>query len=238
MAGIFIEITKPDADELWLIHIRLLDDQPLAETPNQEALQVGLQAVPFEGFLQSNALFGWVDPMDHADQVASGCRDASGQQVMGVNLFFSFASHLFSRKRSSDFRQPEVRQDTSVDYHQLIYPPTGSIIHSPKYFILKEFKLQFTISRVLTADNLGRNSGLGMTDSPDKRKKQLFILQGLPGVGLERAGRLLDTFGSVEAVVSASSNALQSVSGIGKGLADKIKSAVSEQMQPYGAVDQ
>ena len=70
----------------------------------------------------------------------------------------------------------------------------------------------------------------------DKRKKQLFILQGLPGVGLEKAGRLLDTFGSVEAVISASSSELQSVYGIGKSLADKIKWAVSEQMQPYGAV--
>ena len=70
----------------------------------------------------------------------------------------------------------------------------------------------------------------------DKRKKQLFILQGLPGVGLEKAGRLLDTFGSVEAVISASSNELQSVYGIGKGVADKIKWAVSEQMRPYGAV--
>ena len=70
----------------------------------------------------------------------------------------------------------------------------------------------------------------------DKRKKQLFILQGLPGVGLEKVGRLLDTFGSVEAIVSASSRELQSVYGIGKGVADKIKWAVSEQMQPYGAV--
>jgi len=62
----------------------------------------------------------------------------------------------------------------------------------------------------------------------DKRKKQLFILQGLPGVGLERAVRLLDTFGSVEAVISASSNTLQSVPRIGKGLADKIRWVVSE----------
>jgi len=62
----------------------------------------------------------------------------------------------------------------------------------------------------------------------DKRKKQLFILQGLPGVGPERACRLLDSLGSVEAVVSASSSELQSIHGIGKGLADKIRWAVSE----------
>ena len=67
----------------------------------------------------------------------------------------------------------------------------------------------------------------------NKRKTQLFILQGLPGVGPERAGRLLDSFGSVEAAISASSSELQSVDGIGKSIADKIKWAVSERVSPY-----
>ena len=71
----------------------------------------------------------------------------------------------------------------------------------------------------------------------DKRKKQLYILQGLPGIGYERAVRLLDKFGSVEAVISAGSDELQTVYGIGKSVADKIKWAVSERMQPYGAGD-
>jgi DNA excision repair protein ERCC-4 len=66
-----------------------------------------------------------------------------------------------------------------------------------------------------------------------KRKRQLFILQGLPGVGPERAGRLLDNFGNVEAAISASSSELQTVDGIGKSIADKIKLAVSEEMKPY-----
>lgn len=67
----------------------------------------------------------------------------------------------------------------------------------------------------------------------DKRRKQLFILQGLPGVGPERAERLLNQFGSVEGVISASSDQLQSVYGIGKNVADKIKWAVSEEVKPY-----
>jgi len=58
-------------------------------------------------------------------------------------------------------------------------------------------------------------------------------LQGLPGVGPERAGRLLDSFGSVEAAISASSSELQSVDGIGKSIADKIKWAVSERVSTY-----
>ena len=66
-----------------------------------------------------------------------------------------------------------------------------------------------------------------------KRKRQLFILQGLPGVGPEKAERLLAMFGSVEAAISASSSELQSVDGIGKSIADKIKLAVSEEMKPY-----
>jgi ERCC4-type nuclease len=67
----------------------------------------------------------------------------------------------------------------------------------------------------------------------NKRKRQLFILQGLPGVGSEKAGRLLDRFGSVEAAISASSSELQTVDGIGKSIADKIKWAVSEPVTPY-----
>jgi ERCC4-type nuclease len=65
-----------------------------------------------------------------------------------------------------------------------------------------------------------------------KRRRQLYILQGLPGVGPERAERLLARFGSIEAAVSASSSELQSVAGIGKSIADKIKWAVSERVSP------
>ncbi|UCF95473.1 MAG: hypothetical protein JSW39_15445 [Desulfobacterales bacterium] len=63
------------------------------------------------------------------------------------------------------------------------------------------------------------------------RNRQLFILQGLPGVGPERAGRLLDRFGSIEAVISAGINELQTVDGIGKNIAEKIKWVVSEQVR-------
>jgi len=69
----------------------------------------------------------------------------------------------------------------------------------------------------------------------DKRRKQLFILQGLPGIGPERAGRLLDKFGSVEGVIAAGSDELQSVYGIGKNVADRIRWAVGEEMKLYAA---
>jgi ERCC4-type nuclease len=62
----------------------------------------------------------------------------------------------------------------------------------------------------------------------NRRKRQLFILQGLPGVGPERADRLLKKFKSIEGVISANCDELQTVDGIGKSIAEKIKWAVSE----------
>ena len=66
-----------------------------------------------------------------------------------------------------------------------------------------------------------------------KRARQLFILQGLPGIGPARARRLLDRFGSVEAIVTAHPGELRSVRGIGGHLADKLRWAVEEPQRQY-----
>jgi Fanconi anemia group M protein len=56
-----------------------------------------------------------------------------------------------------------------------------------------------------------------------KKKRQAFILQGLPGIGAKTAKRLLNAFGSVEAVIRASSEELQSIEGIGQKSAERIR---------------
>ena len=68
-----------------------------------------------------------------------------------------------------------------------------------------------------------------------KKGRQLYILQGLPGVGPERAKRLLEKFGSVEAVIGASHEDLIGVTGIGTNTAERIRWAISEKIEPYGA---
>jgi DNA excision repair protein ERCC-4 len=68
-----------------------------------------------------------------------------------------------------------------------------------------------------------------------KRARQLFLLQGLPGVGPERAARLLERFGSVQAVVTASADALVTVDGIGEKTAAKMRWAVQEPAVGYVA---
>lgn len=73
----------------------------------------------------------------------------------------------------------------------------------------------------------------GGTRPSGKRKTQLYVLQGLPGVGPARAERLLEAFGSVEAVMTASEEALQEVEGIGPNTAQSVRWAVEEQTVAY-----
>jgi len=61
-----------------------------------------------------------------------------------------------------------------------------------------------------------------------KHARQLYILQGLPGVGPERAQRLVARFGSVEAVIAASIGQLCSVPGIGERTARAVRWSVEE----------
>ena len=67
-----------------------------------------------------------------------------------------------------------------------------------------------------------------------KRARQLFVLQGLPGVGPERAARLLERFGSVQAVTAASADELAAIDGLGETTAARIRWAVEESPGPYG----
>jgi ERCC4-type nuclease len=66
-----------------------------------------------------------------------------------------------------------------------------------------------------------------------KRARQLFLLQGLPGVGPERAARLLERFGSVQAVTAASADELAEVDGFGETTATRIRWAVEEAPGSY-----
>ena len=60
------------------------------------------------------------------------------------------------------------------------------------------------------------------TKKTDKVQHQLFILQGLPGIGPSKAKLLLNTFGSLKAVFSACPLAFKKIDGIGAVTANKI----------------
>jgi len=66
-----------------------------------------------------------------------------------------------------------------------------------------------------------------------KRRTQIHILQGLPGVGPERARTLLNEFGSIEAILTASAEELSSIKGIGTHTAKAIRWVVHEPDSGY-----
>lgn len=59
-----------------------------------------------------------------------------------------------------------------------------------------------------------------------KRRVQLRLLQGLPGIGPDRATALLERFGSVQAVMTAAPEALVEVEGIGEKTASRIRATL------------
>lgn len=56
----------------------------------------------------------------------------------------------------------------------------------------------------------------------DKYKRQIHVLQGLPGVGIARASLLLNKFGTLKAIFNAPVKELEQIPGIGKNTANQI----------------
>lgn len=66
-----------------------------------------------------------------------------------------------------------------------------------------------------------------------KRALQMHLLQGVPGVGPERAKHLIERFGSVRAVFNADEADLASVHTVGPRIADLITWSVREREACY-----
>jgi ERCC4-type nuclease len=103
---------------------------------------------------------------------------------------------------------------------------------------LRSMDAEETASLMLYAARQGRAFAWGALPRKGRRPRgktrvQNHILQGLPGIGPERARRLLDRFGSIEAVIAAPAEDLAAVPGIGKATAEGIRWAVREAAGPY-----
>ncbi len=79
---------------------------------------------------------------------------------------------------------------------------------------------QITSDRVYKTPWIHRNKPKSKIEKDLKR--QIFILQGLPGIGPHRAKALLEKFKSVRSVFSADKTQLKEVRGIDEKLAEKI----------------
>lgn len=66
-----------------------------------------------------------------------------------------------------------------------------------------------------------------------RKTRQLYVLQSLPNIGKKRAEALLEHFGGIEAVMTATENELTEVDGVGLPIAEKIRNLVCEAEVPY-----
>lgn len=66
-----------------------------------------------------------------------------------------------------------------------------------------------------------------------RKARQLYVLQGLPGIGKKRAEALLEHFGGIEAVMCADEDELAEVNGIGAPIAEKVRNLVQETVVAY-----
>lgn len=98
-----------------------------------------------------------------------------------------------------------------------------------------------TVQTMFFAARQGQAYAMGALPRPGyrpkgKRARQLFILQGLPRIGPERARRLLEHFGNVESVVKASAEELCAVPGIGEQIAERLRWSVEQPPCAYRAM--
>jgi ERCC4-type nuclease len=135
----------------------------------------------------------------------------------------------------------EGRSEDLADSHMRREAIQGALVTLTLFLgipLLRSLDPEETASLMLFAARQGRAYASGTVPRKGRRPRgkarvQSHILQGLPGVGPERARRLLERFGTVEAVVAAPPETLVSVPGIGKGTAEAIRWAVQDAEGAY-----
>jgi len=165
------------------------------------------------------------------------------------DLAVSIASgRLFSqalRLSAPDIPRPAlILEGTSVDWRRSAMhreAVQGALVTLTLFFglpVLRARCAEETLAIMTYAAMQSRVAGNRNFYRPGRRPKgkaalQQRIPQTLPGVGPERAARLLWRFGRVRAVMSAGEDALREVDGIGGTVASRIVWAVREPPAQY-----
>jgi ERCC4-type nuclease len=119
----------------------------------------------------------------------------------------------------------------------------GALVTLTLFFglpLLRAMTADESVRLMLYAARQGRAITTGRIARPGLRPRgkarvQRQLLQGVPGIGPERAARLIERFGSVQAILTADEQALAEVPGIGRTTAAAIRWAVEEQTADYSA---
>ncbi len=151
-----------------------------------------------------------------------------------------------ARLASSEYEAVLILEGTSADiqdFNMKREAVQGALIHISVVLgipVLRSQSSQETVSLMLQATRQVRRVADGTVQRhggapKGKHRRQMLILQGLPGIGKKRAKQLIEKFESVENVVNATYEELMELDGIGRNIADDIRHALSERLAVYNA---
>jgi DNA excision repair protein ERCC-4 len=202
----------------------------LAALQRRECVQLRVERLPVGDYrIDDTLLFERKTLPDLAASIKDGRLFAQGLRLTEAPL----RAALILEGRSRDLAGSRMRREAIQ----------GALVTLTLFLgipLLRSMDPEETASLMLFAARQGRAFASGAMPRKGRRPRgkarvQSRILQGLPGIGPERAKRLLDRFGTIEAVIAAPAEALVSVPGIGQGTAEAIRWAVQETAGLYDA---
>lgn len=201
----------------------------LAALRRRAGVQVRVERLPVGDYRVDEALlFERKTLLDLVASIKDGRLFTQGLRLANAPL----RAALILEGRSQDLAESQMRREAIQ----------GALVALTLFLglpLLRSMDPEETASLILFAARQGRAVAAGTLPRKGQRPRgkprvQSRILQGLPGVGPERAKRLLERFGTVEAVIAAPATDLAAVPGIGKGTAAAIRWAVEEPPAPFG----
>jgi ERCC4-type nuclease len=200
----------------------------LAALQRRECVQLRLERLPVGDYRVDDALlFERKTLRDLVASIKDGRLFAQGLRLAEAPL----RAALILEGRSQDLANSGMRRGAIQ----------GALVTLALFLgipLLRSMDPEETVSLMLFAARQGRAFASGALPRKGRRPRgktrvQSHILQGLPRIGPERARRLLDRFGTVEAVIAAPADALAAVPGIGKDTATAIRWAVHDSAASY-----
>ncbi|MBK5963427.1 nuclease [Thiocystis minor] len=209
--------------------IRILVDDRESRSPVLDALKdrdgvdVQVRRLPVGDYLiDDRFLFERKTLIDLTISIKDGRLFSQGMRLAGSPLRTALILEGTSKDLAASQMRREAIQGALVSLTLFLGIP-----------LLRAMDPRETARLMLYAARQGRQFETGAYPRKGRRARgktrlQNHILQGLPGIGPRRAKRLLERFGSIEAVVTADPGELAEIEGIGEVTAAAIRWAVQE----------
>jgi ERCC4-type nuclease len=189
----------------------------IANLRGMEGVEVEVQRLKLGDYAISDWLFERKALPDFAESIKDGRLFSQANRLLGSGASVAFILEGKAGALAASRMRREALQGALISLSLVLQIPILRARDAVETAHLLSYAgRQFQRRR---ADWIGRR-----TRRPKRRRKlQLYFLEGLPGIGPQKAERLLAQFGGLEPVILASEEELQRVPGIGGKIAHQIR---------------